>query len=226
VGAIGDLTELGIVPASALSAEVAGTGTDQCLPVLSSLSALLPHGLVRGSTVAVSARRGGATSMVLALLAGASQGGAWCAVVGMPALSWVAASDVGADLERLAMVPYPGPDGAAVMATMLDGFDVVVVASPAPLAAGVCSRLSARARHGKAVLIAASAWPGANVTVSVEASTWHGRRRLRAQELTVAVSGRGNVGRPRRGQLWLPDVRDDATPIATPSEVPRLRVVS
>jgi hypothetical protein len=195
--------------------------------MLSSLSALLPQGLVRGSTVAVSARRGGATSMVLALLAGASQGGAWCAVVGMPALSWAAASDVGADLERLAMVPFPGPDGSAVTATMLDGFDVVVLASPASLAAGVCSHLSARARHGKSVLIAASAWPGANVTVSVEASSWHGRRRLRAQELTVAVSGRGNAGRPRRGQVWLPDLsRNDTTPIAPASVVPRLRVVS
>jgi hypothetical protein len=223
------MAELGIMPASALSAEVAGVGADRRLLVLSSLSGLLPDGLIRGATVAVTAGRAGATSMLLALLAGASQGGAWCAVIGMPALSWAAAADIGVDLERLAVVPQPGPDGAAVAATLLDGFDLVAFTSPGPLAAGVCSHLSARARTSKSVLLAyGSAWPGANLTVSVEASSWHGRRRLRAHQMQVVVSGRGGAGRPRRGEVWLPA---DQTPpaevtAAAGGAVPRLRVVS
>jgi hypothetical protein len=194
--------------------------------VLSSLSGLLPGGLVRGTTVAVSARRAGATSLLLALLAGASQAGAWCAVVGMPALSWAATADVGVDLGRLAVVPYPGPDGAAVAATLLDGFDLVAFASAGSLAASVSSHLSARARASRSVLLACAAgWPGANLTMSVEASTWHGRRRLRAHQMDIVVSGRGNAGRPRRAQVWLPA---DQTPVgeAASAEVRRLRVVS
>jgi hypothetical protein len=219
------MAELGIVPASALSADIAGTGPDRRLPVLSSFSTLLPDGLVRGATVAVTAGRAGATSVLLALLAGASRGGAWCAVVGMPALSWAAAADIGVDLERLAVVPHPGPDGAAVAATLLDGFDLVAFASPGPLAASVCSHLSARARTSKSVLLAyGSAWPGAHLSVSVEASSWHGRRRLRAHQLQVVVSGRGNAGRPRRDEVWLP--ADQAPPAEMVAPVPRLRVVS
>ncbi|MCW2631720.1 MAG: hypothetical protein JWR88_682, partial [Pseudonocardia sp.] len=45
-------------------------------------------GLRRGSTVAVR----GSTSLLLALLAEASAGGAWSAVVGMPGLGLVAAA--------------------------------------------------------------------------------------------------------------------------------------
>jgi hypothetical protein len=177
-------------------------------------------------TVAVSARRAGATSLLLALLAGASKGGAWCAVVGVPALSWAATADAGVDLERLAVVPDPGPDGAAVAATLLDGFDLVAFASQGSLAASVSSHLSARARTSKSVLVACTAgWPGANLSMSVEASSWHGRRRLRAHRMDVLVSGRGNAGRPRRAEVWLP--ANQALPVETASAAPRrLRVVS
>ena len=64
-------------------------GVHRVLPVLPELSGLLPgRGLRRGSTVAVATGRaapaGGGTSLLLALLAAASQSGSWCAVVGVP----------------------------------------------------------------------------------------------------------------------------------------------
>ena len=50
------------------------------LPVHPALSEVLPGGLRRGSTVAVS----GSISLLLATLGAASAGGAWCALVGLP----------------------------------------------------------------------------------------------------------------------------------------------
>lgn len=165
--------------------------------------------------------------MVLGLLAGVAQDRAsWSAVVGMPAMSWAAAAALGADLTRLVTVPHPGPDAAAVAAMLLDGFDLVVLAPPAPLAGSVRTQMAARARQAKSVLVAATTWPGANLTLTVESSRWHGRHRLRAQELTVVVSGRGNTGRPRQATVWLPE--DPAIAGRTPVESapPELRVVS
>src|SRR5439155_174136 len=83
-----------------------------------------------GSTVAVGARfdragrpvwSAGATSLLLALIAAASRAGSWCAVVGVPALGVAAADGLGVALDRLALVPYPGPDWATVVAALLDG---------------------------------------------------------------------------------------------------------
>jgi hypothetical protein len=198
-----ELAELGVKAASALTTEVVGRGTDRLLPVVTVLRDLLPNGLLRGGTVAVTARGSGATSLVLALLAEPSRTGAWCAVIGAGGLSLAAAVGAGVVLDRLALVADPGPDPAAIIATMLDGFDLVAVAGPA-LPAGVCGRLSARARHSGSVLVAMSAWPGANLTLSADGGTWFGRRRLRCRQLTVTVSGRGAADRPRRGEVWLP----------------------
>jgi hypothetical protein len=113
------------VPARRAPAERVVRAGERPLPVLAALEPLLPPGgLRRGSAVAVR----GSASLLLALLAGPSQEGAWCAVVGLPALGLVAAAEIGVALERLALVPDPGPDWAAVAGALLDAVDVVVVA--------------------------------------------------------------------------------------------------
>src|SRR5271154_973255 len=68
------------------------------------LAPVLPDGLRRGSTVAVS----GSVSLVLAVLGAASADGAWCAMVGMPPISAESARDFGIELSRLPLVPSPG----------------------------------------------------------------------------------------------------------------------
>lgn len=202
--AAAELAELGVRPASAIATEAASQGVDRILPVLPTLRALLPGGLVRGSTVAVTTRGSGATSLLLALLAEPTRTGSWCAVIGLPSLSLAAAAAIGVNLQYLALVPQPGPDAAAVAATMLDGFDVVALATPGALAPSVCSQLSARARNGRSALVALTQWPAAQLTLSAEGGTWFGRGRLRCRRLTIAVSGRGSAARPRREQVWLP----------------------
>src|SRR5262249_3330408 len=141
--------------ASELGPEVAGLGSDRMLPVAHQLADLLPgRGLRRGSTVAVS--RGispGATTLMLALIAAASKGGSWCAIVGVPHLGLVAAAEMGIALERTALVPYPGAHHDKVVATLLDGFDIVVAATPGRPAPMLRSQLAARARQHGSVLI-------------------------------------------------------------------------
>src|SRR5437588_5350206 len=100
---------------------------ERTLPVLSALAGLLPEGgLRRGSTVAIS----GTTSLALALLAGPSQAGSWCAAVGLPSLGLVAAAEVGVALERFPLVARPGGACPAVVATLLEAVDVVLVCLP------------------------------------------------------------------------------------------------
>jgi hypothetical protein len=157
----------------------------------------------------------GATSALLCLLSAASAGGSWCAVVGLPALGAVAAGEFGVSLDRLALVPYPGPDWPAVVAALLDGFDLVVAGAPGPVAGAVASRLSARARQRGSVLVATGEWSGAEVTFTPVASAWaglgQGRGRLVRRELTVAAQGRGAAARTRYAQLVLPPTTVPAT---------------
>lgn len=178
---------------------------DRVLPVIRELRPLLPGGgLRRGSTIAAS----GTTSLVIALLAAASQAGSWCAVIGMPTLGAVAADEAGVALERLALVPHPGPEWATVVGALLDGFDVVVIAPPGPVAVSLTRRLAARARQRGGVLIGCGSWPGADLSIESTRGVWEGldrgRGRLRRRQLTVTARGRGAAAQPREATFLLP----------------------
>ncbi|MEU5257790.1 hypothetical protein [Amycolatopsis sp. NPDC021455] len=175
----------GVSTASRVAAQAErARATGRVLPVAPALAGLLPDGgLRRGSTVAVH----GGTSLLLALLAqataagtgagsaaGAGAGaGSWAAVVGMPSLGLAAAAEYGVDLARVALVPRPGAELPAVVAALLDGVDLVAVHSET-VSATVARRLSARARHRGAVLLAFGAWPGADVELSCRRESWSG----------------------------------------------------
>ncbi|HEV3354679.1 MAG TPA: hypothetical protein VG076_17250 [Acidimicrobiales bacterium] len=180
---------------------------ERTLPVLPALADLLPEGgLRRGSTVAVS----GSTSLALALLAGPSQAGSWCAAVGLPSLGLVAAAEVGVALERFPLVARPGDDWPAVVAALVDAVDVVLVGLPRHVRSGDARRLVARARDRGAVLVTTggSKALAADVRLSVVASAWEGLGEghglLRARRMDVVASGRGAAARERRMSLWLP----------------------
>jgi hypothetical protein len=177
------------------------------LPVPGALSALLPDGLRRGSTVAVL----GSTSLVLALLAEACGGGAWAAVVGQPTVGLLAAAQAGVVLERLAVVPRPGIEAPTVVAALLDGVDVVLVGPEAALTDGDRRRLVSRARERGSVLLASGTWPGADVVLTAERGRWSGvgagDGRLRTCELRVTRTGRGGAGVRQSVELTLPLVR-------------------
>ena len=126
---------------------------EQVMPVISPLTTLLPHGLVRGTTVAVDGESG-VTSLALALAAGPSQEGSWVAAVGVPWLGLGAAAECGVALERLAVVSAPErSEWATVVAALVDAIDVVLVCPPQRVAMGDARRLAARARERGAVLL-------------------------------------------------------------------------
>ncbi|BCJ77844.1 hypothetical protein CS0771_73880 [Catellatospora sp. IY07-71] len=208
-----ELQHASVRRASDLTDELAGLGVDRLLPVLPELRELLPgHGLRRGSTVAVAPSGGpgcgGATSLLLALLSAASSAGSWCAVVGLPTLGLAAAAEFGIVLDRLALVPHPGPQWTTVTGALLDGFDVVVAAPTGPVAASVRRQLAARARQRGSVLVPFGDWDGADVVLSPVAGAWlglgRGHGRLRCRELSVTARGKGAAARPRRVTMWLP----------------------
>lgn len=216
-------------------------GVHRVLPVAPELSGLLPsRGLRRGSTVAVATGReapaSGGTSLLLALLAEASRSGSWCAVVGVPSLGALAAAESGIALDRLALVPNPGPEWPTVVAALIDGVDLVVTAVPGPISASITGRLVARARQRGSVLVPFGRWDGADVTLRVVDGHWEGlgagHGRLRRREVTVLARGRGAAARPKEITMWLPGVTirqvpPPLAPAADPVSPPRpLRIVS
>ncbi|HEY8717944.1 hypothetical protein [Pengzhenrongella sp.] len=191
------------------------------LPVAAPLAHLLPEGaLHRGGTLVVT----GSTSLVLALVARASREGAWVAVVGLPGVGVLAAQQAGVELDRLALVPRPGPDAPTVLAALLDGVDLVIVGSAAALVDSDRRRLMARARERGAVLLSTAPWPGAHLVLTAEATGWTGLGagygHLRSHRLAVTRGGRGSAGRPVRAEVVLPVLEQAGSPIDPPGLVP------
>jgi hypothetical protein len=211
-----------------------GAGT---LPVLPALRELLPRGgLARGSVVAV-AEFG---LLALALAAGASADGAWCGIAGVPEAGVLAAAGLGLDAERILLVPDLGNAWPQVVASLLDGCELVLLRPPARAPAQVGQRLEATLRRSGGVLLVAGDWPGAQVRLRVITQGWtglgDGHGRLRACCAQVMTDGRGEAAMTRTHWLWLP-AEDGSVTVADPTDIPvadlpsegtarRLRVVS
>ena len=142
-----------------------------------------------------------AAALALALAAGPSGAGSWVCAVGMPGLGLVAAAEAGIALERFALIPLVFPGGrpnppssgawgptptpgrgsgsvqlwADVVASLIDGFDLVLARPPIHLKAGVARRLVARARERQSVLVGVGGWPeGASMRIDARVSEWVG----------------------------------------------------
>jgi hypothetical protein len=190
-------------------------------PVHPDLEALLPGGVLRGGTLLAVQ---GSTSLLLALLAGASRAGAWVAFVGAPALGMLAAADAGVELERTVLVPRPGPDAPVVVAALLDGMDAVVVGPQTALLDADRRRLAARARERGTLLVSQTAWRGAHLTLDARGGTWsgadHGAGWLRRRTLNVLRTGRGAAARPVEIEVEVPVGAGQLIPAAAPVELP------
>lgn len=94
------------------------------LPAPDALATLLPkQGLARGTVTSVN----GASSILLSLIAAVTSSGKHATVIGLPKLGLLAATEMGADLNRCALVPAPGDAAIDVAAILLDGMDLVVL---------------------------------------------------------------------------------------------------
>jgi hypothetical protein len=201
---------LALERASRLARPVSMAG-QHLLPALDALHPLLPEpGLRRGTVVAVDGPA--ATSLALALAAGPSSAGSWVGVVGVPSLGLVAAAELGVALERLVLVAPPAPgEWAVVAATLVDAFDVVLVAPPRRGGPSLGRRLQTRVRDRGAVLCTVRSAGGteADLTLATTVVAWEGLEPgagcLQARRVTVEATGRRAAAQPRRATLWLPD---------------------
>jgi hypothetical protein len=201
------------------------------LPVLPALQGLLPAaGLQRGQVVTTD----GGGLLCLALAAGASVAGAWCAAVGLPSLGVRAAVDAGLDHDRLLLIADPGGTWPQVVAALLDGCDIVLLRPPDRPSAQLRRKLEATARRHGSVLLVAGEWAGAQTRLLVASREWAGigagHGRLRACRVQVVAEGRGAGTRPRAAWLWLPGPDGSVAPVADPvspdQASPRLALAS
>ncbi|MBM9466891.1 hypothetical protein [Nakamurella leprariae] len=206
-------------PSAPAPVRVAESGSRPVLPVAGPLGEVLPRGgLPRGGVVTVSggATGVGATSLLFTLLAGCAPAaaGAWTALVGMPGIGLAAAAEFGLDLDRLVLIPDPGPDLLQVVSILVDGVELVVVHPPPGLRIPPARIrvLTGRLRQHGAVLLVTGAWPGADLTLTASIGEWaglgQGHGRLRDRELTVQVGGRGLAARGGRTTVLLRGDRD------------------
>ena len=202
---------------------------EDLFPVLPALRDLLPHGaLQRGSVVSAS----GWNLLCLALAAGPVLAGAWCTIAGIPEFGVAAAADAGVDPARLLLVPDLGPNWPQVVASLLDGCELVVLRPPDRPAAHLRRKLEAAVRRYRAVLLVAGDWEGSQVRLRIAEQEWAGigagHGRLRARLAQVVADGRGGWSRSRGRWLWLPgpdgaiaSADDDAAPMAGWPGLPR-----
>ncbi|UOE45098.1 hypothetical protein [Agromyces larvae] len=178
----------------------------RAVPTHPALAEVLPGGSLREGTVV---QVDGSTSLVMALLAGPSQSGRWCAVVGLPDFGVEAAARFGISLDRLVLVPDPGGQWLTVAATLAEVIPIVAVRPSGRVSPAEASRLAARIRQRGSVLVAAGDWPGADTVLEVATSEWAGLEpghgALREREVEVRVGGRGELARGRRARLRLPE---------------------
>lgn len=203
------------------------------LPLTDATRHLFPSGrLSRGKVLGISGSCG-ATSVALALLAGPARSGAWTGILDVESIGWAAAEEAGLPLGRTVLIRTvavrPGPDSraavdrAAVMAAMIDAFDVVVLPA-ALLGAAQLRRLRARARERGSLLVGfGSGLAEADARIEVLGTRWEGLGRgwgrLGARSVTVEVRGRGALDRPSRLEVGF-DSRGSLRP-PVPDEMER-----
>jgi hypothetical protein len=194
-------------PSPSLPRAGAGPAGSGLLAVPGPLAEVVPHGGVpRGSVVRLASTApgsSGTTSLLLTLLA--APRGVWSAVVGMPGLGVLAAAELGVDLDRLGLIPDPGPDVLQVLSVLADGVDVIAAVAPPRIPPARARVLTGRLRQQGAVLLVVGHWPGADLALTVTDVRWsgigQGHGRLRDREIDVEVGGRRAGGGARTTML-------------------------
>ncbi|NKY55617.1 hypothetical protein [Nocardia flavorosea] len=187
-------TRAPVAPASTVGREI--------LPVPPALAPLLPdRGLVKGSVVSYS----GAGTLLAGLLAAVTGPGGHAAAVGLPRLGLLAAAEMGARLDRLAVIPDAGQDPMEVAAVLLDGMDLVVLGLGTAVIPPARARvLAAKARgKGATLLVTGGNWPTPDLSLEsrVAGYTGLGTGSGRIRSISLDIEARARAGNPRRGRL-------------------------
>lgn len=179
---------------------------DRALPTAAELRDLLPGGALRRGTITTVQ---GSLQLGLALLAAVSASGSWCGVIGVPELGMEAAAELGLALERLVLVPEPGPHALSIAGTLSEVLSVVLLRAGGAARPGDAARLAVRLRDHGTALVVLGPWPGAEGSLQVTGSRWaglgYGHGMLDVHDLTVQSNDRRGSLRHRvrfsRGRL-------------------------
>ncbi|MGB3521245.1 MAG: hypothetical protein WBA50_07185, partial [Mycobacterium sp.] len=175
------------------SSAATSPAADSVLPVPSLLAEVLPVGLPRGTVAVLS----GARSLMLSMVAAVTAAGGNAAIVGQPDLGLLAASEMGADLSRLAVIPDPGNDPVEVAAVLMDGMDLVVLGLGGRSVPPARTRVVlARARQrGCALLVSGGTWQGTALQLDARVSGYE----TIGDKMTGcgAIAGFGRIGAVR-----------------------------
>lgn len=190
------------------------------IPVHALLRPLVPGGVLeRGTIVAAPPRvggtfpRAGAVSyLTLALIAGATAGGAWAGVIGFPNFGIAAASGLGADLSKVLMLDDPGERWLDATAVLAGAVDLVLLHAPRRPNATQLRRLAQRVRPTErqrgCVLVVTSPWEAAHLALTTRDPQWSGlgdgTGNLTGRRVTITATGRVTRGHEREVKLWLP----------------------
>lgn len=163
----------------------------------------------------VQLRAGGAYAVdglpvAMALLAGPSRAGEWCAIVGVDDFGAEAAAELGIVLDRTIWVPDPRESWLEATAALIDVATLVVVRPTGRVAPQIAEKLGARLRTRDAALVALCDqgidWPRADARLATIEPQWSGLGRgvghLRSRRLTIEV--RRGAAPARRTSLWFP----------------------
>lgn len=169
---------------------------ERALPTSPGLSELLPGGALRaGSAYSVQ----GSWQLALAFLAEASQGGAWCGVLGCPPFGAEAAVALGIALDRCVLIPTPGRHALTLAGTLSETLSVVVARFDARVSPADIERLSARLREHGSTLVVVGEWARSESRLTVVSSRWAGlgtgHGALTTRELTVQSDDRRGAAR-------------------------------
>lgn len=192
------------------------------LPLDPSLEGLLPDpGLRVGSSYSLSP----SPSLLGALLAAPSQKGSWCAIIGMPTIGVEAMSGFGVELERLILVPDPGPRWLSVATALSEVIPLIAVHPRSRVSDADIARLNARLRDRGCTLLVTAPWAQSEATIRVEETEWHGLGAgwglLADRTVTLRSSGR-RYESARRVRVQMPTSlgRVDAVPAPLRSLMP------
>lgn len=150
------------------------------------------------------------SALALALLAGPSRAGGWCAVVGVTDFGAEAAVALGIDLDRTVLVPDPGEQWLEVTSALVDVATMVLVRPHGRVTPSAADKLAARLRKRGAALVVQERvpgeWPRCEVRLTATEPAWaglgQGHGHLRSRRLVVEA--RRGTAPPRRGALWFP----------------------
>lgn len=182
-----------------------------------SLGSLLPAGIQPGTSIGVIGDA--SVSLAFVLVTQAIAQDRWLGIVGARRLGLGALVGTGVPIERSVIFEAETPsDHRAVVSTVLDGFDLVLVGDDRGEVIAD-RRITSRARERGVVLISVDTSVGTTLgrhrwanrpDLVIDATTisWHGigvgHGHLQSRLVEVSVAGRRQP-RPMVQQLWLPD---------------------